>query len=589
MLSAMALAVTLQAGPPIPRFQPAAPFPRLPWIRIDQRFAGGSFADDVCRLNDLQGRVLWIDGTANLDKINSNAKIESLLAKIADVGFNTVVLDVKPIVGRTLYPSRYTDPMNSWKGQSMPKGFDPVREFRKVTKNLGLSFFVSLNAFSEGHSYAKRDAMKPDSLFGEPGWGYAHPEHQSVVYKPVPSFRIGLSTRLWSLCPRLNPDRWSEDGALFDKPPLREGGEATFVELDKRLSVVRVGSRPPEGLSPGERILVLTNRAATVVPGNRVSLETTPRYALTSEDQDQIPLMMNPLDPAVQERVVRFVKEVCDTYRPDGLLFDDRFRFHGLDADFSELSRGLFEKHVHTKLRWPDDVYRYTLKPDLTSGIDPGPYFDSWLAWRAGVLARFAAKVRQTVMASSPGAEFGIYAGSWYGDYAKYGSNYASAALSAGFPFLTPLYQRTGFAADLDVLITGCYYSLPTMEAAMKNNAPIGRTVEAAGDISDRVARDQCWVYAGIQLADFQGDTGAAARAIQAAAATTQGVMVFDLSHDIDKYWPLFRDAFAHKARAPHAVRGLLDEVRKRRHDWDLKGLKEKPFPILEGAPGSGF
>lgn len=190
--------------------------------------------------------------------------------------------------------------------------------------------------------------------------------------------------------------------------------------------------------------------------------------------------------------------------------------------------------------------------------------------------------------AANPKTQFGIYAGSWYGDYARYGSNYASSALQAGFPFLTRIYQSTGFASNMDILMTGCYYKVPTMYEALGLGKPIGQTVEAAGDVSNRIARDQCWTYAGIQMVDFAENVPGFERALQAAAATTQGVMVFDLSHNVEKFWPVFQKAFARPAQAPHAT-GHLNQVRKMRKSWDARGLKERPFPILEGAPGTGF
>lgn len=489
----VALATILQLAPS--RFVSVAPFPRLPWIKIDQRWAGGSFADDLCRRQGLQGRVMWVDGTANLDAFNTQEKAIALVDKLAHVGFNTMVLDVKPIVGRTLYPSRLADQMTSWRGKSMPAGFDPVRVLRDQCTVRGLSFFVSLNAFSEGHSYAKRDENKPDSQFGAPGWGYEHPELQSVVYRPDGTFK------------------------------------------------------------------------------------------LSSEDQSQIPLMMNPHHPLVQERVLSFVKEVVSNYKPDALLFDDRYRYHGLDADFSELTRTQFEAVVRVKLKWPDDVFTWTKE----KGVAPGPYFDAWLAWRAQTLATFAERVKSTIHATNATTKFGIYAGSWYGDYAKYGSNYASSALQAGFPFLTRSYRQGGFAKNLDVLMTGCYYKVPTMIQAMGLAKPIGQTVEAAGDVSNRVARDQCIVYAGVQLVDFAENVPGLERSLQAAAATTQGVMVFDYSHDFTKFEAVFKRAFSTPRKAPHQVPGFVEKARKMRANWDAKGYQERPFPILEGAPGTGF
>lgn len=500
-MTSVALAALLLQVPP-GRFQPVAPLPGLPWINVDTRYCQGGFADDACRKTGAQGRVLWIDGTANLDKLGSDGAIRTLMEKVHNVGFNTVVLDVKPIVGRTLYPSRLTDQMTSWRGKSIPAGYDPVRAVERECRRLGVSFLVSLNAYSEGHSYSKRDEAKADTQFGAPGWGYQRPELQSVIYVQKPG------------------------------PPM---------------------------------------------------------FRRSGEDQSQIPLMMNPHHPQVQSRILEFVREVVTLYKPDGVLFDDRFRFHGLDADFSDLSRRLFERRVRASLRWPQDIYEVTDAGGGKTGLKPGPYFDAWLAWRAEELARFVSQVRSDLSELKPGTLFGIYAGSWYGDYAKYGNNYASSALSAGFPFLTRAYRQAGLAAQLDVLITGCYYTTATMHDAMVSALPAGRTVEAAGDVSNRVARDQTWVYAGIQLVDFKGDTAKFARALQAAVATTQGVMVFDLSHDIDPYWPLFAAAFKMPTKPPHAIAGLLDTVRKKRKDLDDSGARDRAFPMFEGAPGTGF
>jgi len=500
MLLELGLAMSLQSTPS--RFVSTAPFGQLPYVKIDQRWAGGSFADDACRRKNLQARAMWIDGTANLHSFSSEKKIVTLLEMLKSVGFNTVVLDVKPIVGRTIYPSSLTEQLVSWKGISMPKGFDPVKVFRSETTRLGLSFLVSMNAFSEGHSYAWRDKDLPGTQFGSPGWGYDHPELQTVVYSS------------------------------------KQEGE---------------------------------------------------KFQLSSKNQSQVPLMMNPHQPAVQERVLAFVREIVTKYQPDGLLFDDRFRYHGLDADFSQFTRGEFQKHLKQSVKWPDDVFAWTYPTAATVGIRPGRFFDDWLTWRADTLAQFTARVRKEIQRANPPTQFGIYAGSWYGDYAKYGSNYASTALQAGFPFLTRSYQKTGYANNLDILMTGCYYKVGTMYEAMGLDKPIGQTVEAAGDVSNRVARDQCWTYAGIQMVNFTNDLPGFASSLQAAAATTQGVMIFDYSHSFEKFLPTIRRAFSRPAIAPHTINGLLQLVRAKRQSWDKKGFKERAFPILEGAPGTGF
>ena len=82
------------------RFQLVAPL-ALPPVRVDTRMAKYGVAQEMAAQQNLQARMLWIDATANLDRVNSAEKIDTLVNKIADAGFNTVVYEVKPIVGRT--------------------------------------------------------------------------------------------------------------------------------------------------------------------------------------------------------------------------------------------------------------------------------------------------------------------------------------------------------------------------------------------------------------------------------------------------------------------------------------------------------
>src|SRR5205085_1359565 len=88
---------------PMPSF---LPFPQFPPLLLDEANNRVGIAQETARAQKLQARVLWIDATANLNRINSAEKIAALVDKIKKTGFNTVVLDVKPIVGYTLYPSK---------------------------------------------------------------------------------------------------------------------------------------------------------------------------------------------------------------------------------------------------------------------------------------------------------------------------------------------------------------------------------------------------------------------------------------------------------------------------------------------------
>jgi len=128
-----------------------SPLPNLPPILLDEYDSGYGAAQEISRANKLQGRILWIDGTANLSRLSDAEKIIALVRQVKKSGFNTIVLDVKPIVGYTLYPSEYAPKLTEWKGQQLPVDFDPLAIMAREAKANGLLLYASLNAFSEGH------------------------------------------------------------------------------------------------------------------------------------------------------------------------------------------------------------------------------------------------------------------------------------------------------------------------------------------------------------------------------------------------------------------------------------------------------
>jgi hypothetical protein len=65
--------------------------------------------------------------------------------------------------------------------------------------------------------------------------------------------------------------------------------------------------------------------------------------------------------------------------------------------------------------------------------------------------------------------------------------------------------------------------------------------------------------------------------------------MVFDLSHNIDPFWPVFEDVFREAVPAPHAVPGLLAEVRAQHAARKAAGEKQPPVIIYGGVAGTGF
>ena len=587
------LVVPPPAPPPV-----YVPFPHLPAVTLDEVHNGLGVAQKTARERRVQGRLLWIDATANLDRVNTAEKIAALVRQIKAAGFNTVVFDVKPIVGHTLYPSRFAPKLTEWKKGSvvrtLPADFDPLAAFVTETRAAGLGLLVNLNAFAEGH----RD-------FGM-GPGYERPEWQTILYEEQARLRAGTATHPLSvrtnelpadageIAVYTNRDRLLADLSKGDGVVVLLGaaGQVLAQIAGSSFAALNAGIPASGAAFVGRESAAaeFLRRNATV--GQTLALETNPGFVRIGErPRRQVPLMTNPHHPEVRRRILDMIAEVATGYAVDGVIFDDRLRFAGLDADFSEPTRRAFEEYLGvSSLRWPDDVLRYQYRfPTLERYVVPGPRFDAWLVFRALALRNWLAEAAATVKAARPGALVATYVGANYPDYPDLGANWAADDLAAGFLFLNDAYRQTGWAGLTDFIITGAYYPTATMaEAAAKGVSP-GVTVEAAGQFANRAVNDQTWIYAGLSLDKFPGRPEDLKRALQAAAATTQGILIFDLSHDIEGFWPVFAEAFREPAEAPHAVPSLLAEVRRERAARKAAGIPEPPVVVYRGLPGTGL
>lgn len=582
----------LTVPPPAP-VTPYVPLKGIPPVQLDEANNGIGIAQQTARARGAQARVIWVDATANLNRTNSAQKITDMVAQIKRAGFNTIVMDVKPIVGYTLYPSKYAPKLTTWLlGKTLPAGFDPLAVMVQQAHANGLQLVASMNVFSEGHRDVKY------------GPGYTHPEWQSTLYEPALSVMSnapgaapqGLSDRA-NLPPR-TPDLLSvftESGSLKAQP----GSVVVLLNADERVvaqidgaALAAISANVPAGgsaLVGGGPAGDWLRRFAPV--GAQVSMLTNSAFVpISARPEQQVPLMTNPNDPAVQTRILSMVAEVVRNYPVDGVIFDDRMRYAGANADFSPVTHAQFEAFVGHPVRWPDDVFTYQVSyPSLAKRIVPGPVYDAWLVFRTLTIRNWLASAVATVKAIRPTAQVSVYAGSWYPDYPTLGSNWAADDFSAGLRFLTPSYQKTGFAGLVDWLTTGCYYPPGTVADAIAAGRSAGESVEAAGQFSNRAVNDQTWVYAGIALSNYNGHPELLARALQAATASTQGVMVFDYSHNIDQFWPTFTAAFSTPATPPQAVPGLLDDVRRQHAARKASGQPDPPVILYSGTPGTGL
>jgi uncharacterized lipoprotein YddW (UPF0748 family) len=540
----------------------------------------------------LQARIIWIDGTASIDSINTADKISALMLQIKNAGFNTVVFDVKPIVGFTLYPSRYAPKLTTWKSSTLPANFDPLAAMIAAAHVDGLKLIANMAVFSEGHK-----------LMNE-GQAYtAHPDWQTQIYEATRTMTspiLGASPIVISDTPNQLASNPLQVAYFSDPTNLHKNfqqpGTAIVTDFMGRvlaqvdasvLGSVKIAA-PAEGAvligmgGVGDRLrneyhigdLIQFNSVARTIP-------------ISQAPEQKYTLFVNPNNPDVRQYELNIVQEIATNYNIDGIIFDDRLRFAAINADFSDASKKQFEAYVGQKLNWPNDIFQ--INPFPGQEIIKGPYYQDWTLWRALSIRNWLADAKAVVKTIRPNATVSAYVGSWYGEYDQYGENWAADDFSGPFAFDTPNFQKTGFAGLLDWMSTGCYYPTATIIDGNSFGEP-GASVEAAGQLSNRAANDQTFVYGGLYVQLFNGDTNAFARCLEADAASTQGIMLFDLSM-INSYnfWPVITQAFAAPAVAPHDTPGLLDDIRSQHAEQKLMGTPQPPVVNYGGVSGTGL
>ena len=584
-MTAMLPPVITLAQPPA-QYQsltPYQPFPQLPFTALDDANDGYGLAQQLCRERKAQGRLLWIDATANMERVNTAEKIQALVAKIKTVGFNTIVFDVKPIIGETLYPSqlapKLTEWVRPWATYKVPADFDPLKFMSAECRKQGLSLIIAFNAFSEGH----REFPKRGLAVQKPEWQTVLYETTVAVEGNVLGEKLQVSTETSKL-PKLTKESYA---VALDK-------DGKLTALFEGVALTALAPRPSEG---GAFLVAVGGSEASWLRskklGEALLPTSTPRFVkLGDMAQRQIPLITNPHHPDVRKRLLDILAEVAKGYDIDGVIFDDRLRYAALNADFSDVARKDFEASLGKPVEsWPHDIFRWeTAWPTLERRWPvPGPLYEKWLTFRAQTLKSFVSDAAKTVKAIKPELKFATYVGSNYPDYPELGANWAADDLQAGLHFLSDDYRSKGWAGLTDFVVTGCYYKIPTLRDALALGRNIGDTVEAAGQFSNRAVGDASFAYAGILLEHYKDRPEELKRTLQAACATTQGIMCFDLSHDIEPLWPIFQEAFKVSAPAPHNVPGLLDELRRRRTEQKAAGKPEPPVILYRGTSGTGF
>lgn len=259
--------------------------------------------------------------------------------------------------------------------------------------------------------------------------------------------------------------------------------------------------------------------------------------------------MINPINPEYQDYIISVMKEILTKYpEVDGLMLD-RVRYDGITADFSDLSRREFEKYIGQKVvKFPNDIL--SLKKNEKGGyvVIPGKHYKKWIEWRTKNITDFMARARNEVKATRPDAIFSTYTGAWYPSYYEVGVNFASKDYdpSKDFDWATPEYKNYGYAELLDLYTTGNYYTDITIEENKKNNQSVWNETDSQSHSGSwYCVEGSCMhlrdimgdndVLGGVLVDQLYSDTSKLPRAIEMNLRASDGLMLFDIVHIINK------------------------------------------------------
>ena len=186
--------------------------------------------------------ILWFDATANFDRFCHKDSIDYYLRKSKEVGITDVVVDVKPITGEVLYPSKIAPVMTSW-GESKTKkdlSWDMLAYFIEQGHKLGLKIHASTNVFVAGHNFFDRGVVYDDpSKFHWRTTSYLPEGMKSIteqknkysaminpVLKEVREYELSILKELVSMYPKL-------DGVILDRVRF-DNLNADFSEHSKK-------------------------------------------------------------------------------------------------------------------------------------------------------------------------------------------------------------------------------------------------------------------------------------------------------------------------------------------------------------------
>lgn len=427
--------------------------------------------------------TMWIEFMSNKERLTHATQRKQILDDIQNAGFNSIVLDIRPVSGNVLYKTEYaTDPGNDKRDvvyiPTMPQignltfdswqnnfGGDFVKWFVDECHRRGMSITLSASIMAIGN-YNSSDSYK--------GPAYLEMGGQNKVVN---------GTRFADMCAW----EWLSGSS----------GSSNIANNHKAGSYAFMSPTNP-----------------------RVK-----QYVMTM----------------VKEIVTKYKPDglALDYLRYQNLYSDTRGAGVG-DIPSGGTSAEAFIKYMNdtygkTVTNYPFCAFQWT--GTGYTNYERGTYYREWIEFRSAQIQAYVKDIQEAVRAIDPDCEIQY----WADAYPKYeqGQNWGNKDVNYRHSMDSDLwrsdnYYKTGFANYLDVFFLGAYRAYVTKaEAEAKGETALTASVEGCIENAKLAITDACDIYG-----SYEVNNNKTYEFIRDAAYMcmdkTKGLMVFDLSHFYD-------------------------------------------------------
>lgn len=148
---------------------------------LERRERGTAPAPDV---DADPGRVyVWAESSANIQRLGSTDGVVRILDAMSTASIDTIILEVKPVHGHVIYPSRVAPRLKVWKGYRVDQDFDVIETTLREAPKRDIRVLVAINVFSEGLQESPDTRKTFGTVFDHPeweAWNYAMPQQAPV-------------------------------------------------------------------------------------------------------------------------------------------------------------------------------------------------------------------------------------------------------------------------------------------------------------------------------------------------------------------------------------------------------------------------